>query len=125
MPACCRATTLESRGVVALVWCRCRGHPLDLPTHFVVPRTTTITVPGCGRDGATSTRLVSVDSQCNYWRGLSRLSRPIYRLTRALRGWQVRNAARVIGDPTLYRKMEATSQLIKRDIVFAASLYVA
>lgn len=38
---------------------------------------------------------------------------------------QVRNAARVIGDPTLYRKMEATSQLIKRDIVFAASLYVA
>lgn len=38
---------------------------------------------------------------------------------------QVRNAARVIGDPTLYRKMEATSHLIKRDIVFAASLYVA
>ena len=38
--------------------------------------------------------------------------------------WQVRNAARVIGDPTLYRKMETTSQLIKRDIVFAASLYV-
>lgn len=38
---------------------------------------------------------------------------------------QVRNAARVIGNPTLYRKMEATSQLIKRDIVFAASLYVA
>ncbi|CAN0038120.1 unnamed protein product, partial [Laminaria digitata] len=38
---------------------------------------------------------------------------------------EVRNAARVIGDPTLYRKMEATSQLIKRDIVFAASLYVA
>lgn len=37
---------------------------------------------------------------------------------------QVRNAARVIGDPTLYRKMETTSQLIKRDIVFAASLYV-
>ena len=43
----------------------------------------------------------------------------------AMHLWQVRNAARVIGDPTLYRKMEATSQLIKRDIVFAASLYVA
>jgi antiviral helicase SKI2 len=36
----------------------------------------------------------------------------------------VRNAARVIGNPSLYRKMEAASQCIKRDIVFAASLYV-
>ncbi len=38
---------------------------------------------------------------------------------------QVRNAARVIGDPLLYRKMETASQAIKRDIVFAASLYLA
>jgi antiviral helicase SKI2 len=37
----------------------------------------------------------------------------------------VRNAARVVGNPSLYRKMEAASQCIKRDIVFAASLYVA
>jgi antiviral helicase SKI2 len=36
-----------------------------------------------------------------------------------------RNAARVIGNPSLYRKMEATSQCIKRDVVFAASLYVS
>jgi len=36
----------------------------------------------------------------------------------------IRNAARVIGNPSLYRKMEAASQCIKRDIVFAASLYV-
>jgi antiviral helicase SKI2 len=36
-----------------------------------------------------------------------------------------RNAARVVGNPSLYRKMEATSQCIKRDIVFAASLYVS
>jgi antiviral helicase SKI2 len=36
-----------------------------------------------------------------------------------------RNAARVIGDPKLYQKMELGSSLIKRDIVFAASLYVA
>lgn len=35
-----------------------------------------------------------------------------------------RNAARVIGNPTLYRKMEAASQCIRRDIVFAASMYV-
>ena len=36
----------------------------------------------------------------------------------------VRNAARVIGNPSLYRKMIAASMCIKRDIVFAASLYV-
>lgn len=33
------------------------------------------------------------------------------------------NAARVIGDPDLHRKMKEASTLIKRDIVFAASLY--
>jgi antiviral helicase SKI2 len=37
----------------------------------------------------------------------------------------IRNAAKVIGDPVLYQKMDAASQLIKRDIVFAASLYTA
>jgi antiviral helicase SKI2 len=35
----------------------------------------------------------------------------------------VRNAARIIGDFALYKKMEDASALIKRDIVFAASLY--
>ena len=38
---------------------------------------------------------------------------------------EVRNCARVVGNPTLYRKMEAASVSIKRDIVFASSLYVA
>lgn len=37
---------------------------------------------------------------------------------------EVRNAARIIGDPTLYRKMEEASESIKRDIVFAGSLYL-
>ena len=37
---------------------------------------------------------------------------------------EVRNCARVVGNPTLYRKMEAASVSIKRDIVFASSLYV-
>jgi hypothetical protein len=41
-------------------------------------------------------------------------------------GWgQVRNSARIFGDPVLYRKMEAASQAIKRDICFASSLYIA
>lgn len=38
---------------------------------------------------------------------------------------EVRNCARVVGNPTLYRKMEAASAAIKRDIVFASSLYVS
>ncbi len=38
---------------------------------------------------------------------------------------EVRNCARVVGNPTLYRKMEGASIAIKRDIVFAASLYVS
>lgn len=37
---------------------------------------------------------------------------------------EVRDAARVIGNGTLYRKMEEASLQLKRDIVFAASLYV-
>ncbi|GMF29200.1 unnamed protein product [Phytophthora fragariaefolia] len=38
---------------------------------------------------------------------------------------EVRNAARVIGDPQLYRKMEVASEAIKRDVVFASSLYLS
>eukprot|EP00043_Microstomoeca_roanoka_P011762 m.111284 g.111284 ORF g.111284 m.111284 type:complete len:1291 (-) comp15289_c0_seq2:139-4011(-) len=47
--------------------------------------------------------------------------RCIVRLDEACR--DVKNAARVIGDPVLAQKMEKASQMIKRDIVFAASLY--
>ncbi|CAG8494958.1 1278_t:CDS:10 [Ambispora gerdemannii] len=36
---------------------------------------------------------------------------------------EVRNAARIIGNHSLYKKMEDAQMLIKRDIVFAASLY--
>eukprot|EP00300_Choanocystis_sp_HF-7_P016424 c19404_g1_i1.p1 GENE.c19404_g1_i1~~c19404_g1_i1.p1 ORF type:complete len:553 (+),score=152.07 c19404_g1_i1:69-1727(+) len=35
-----------------------------------------------------------------------------------------KNAARVIGNTTLFQKMEIAAQSLKRDIVFAASLYV-
>jgi antiviral helicase SKI2 len=38
---------------------------------------------------------------------------------------EVRNCARVVGNPTLYRKMEEASVAIKRDIVFASSLYIS
>jgi antiviral helicase SKI2 len=37
---------------------------------------------------------------------------------------EVKAGARVIGDPQLFRKIECASAAIKRDIVFAASLYV-
>jgi len=48
--------------------------------------------------------------------------RAISRLDETLR--EVRNIARIIGDATLYHKMEEASSLIKRDIVFANSLYL-
>ena len=37
---------------------------------------------------------------------------------------EIRNCARVVGNPVLYRKMETASAAIKRDIVFASSMYV-
>ncbi len=48
--------------------------------------------------------------------------RTITRLDETCR--EVRNAARIVGDPVLYKKMERASELIKRDIVFATSLYL-
>jgi antiviral helicase SKI2 len=36
---------------------------------------------------------------------------------------EVRGAARIIGDWSLYTKMEEAEAMIKRDIVFVASLY--
>ncbi|CAD5122505.1 DgyrCDS10928 [Dimorphilus gyrociliatus] len=47
--------------------------------------------------------------------------RCIQRLDEVIR--DVRNAARMIGDPLMFKKMEEASTKIKRDIVFAASLY--
>jgi antiviral helicase SKI2 len=37
---------------------------------------------------------------------------------------QVKNAARLIGDASLYAKMEEAQEKVKRDIVFAASLWL-
>jgi antiviral helicase SKI2 len=48
--------------------------------------------------------------------------RTIVRLDELCR--EVRNCSRVVGSPTLFRKMEEASACIKRDIVFASSLYV-
>ncbi|KAF4550909.1 ATP-dependent RNA helicase-like protein 1 [Elsinoe fawcettii] len=48
--------------------------------------------------------------------------RTITRLDETCR--EVRNAARIIGDPTLFSKMEKCQEMIKRDICAAASLYM-
>ena len=48
--------------------------------------------------------------------------RCIVRLVEACR--DVRNTARIFGDANLFQLMQNTAQIIKRDIVFAASLYV-
>ena len=37
---------------------------------------------------------------------------------------ELRNAAKIMGDPALYKKMDEASILIKRDICFASSLYL-
>lgn len=37
---------------------------------------------------------------------------------------EVKNAARIIGDPQLYQKMQTAQELIKRDITAVASLYM-
>jgi antiviral helicase SKI2 len=49
--------------------------------------------------------------------------RCIVRLDQACR--ELMDASRVLGNTELFQKMQAASQAIKRDIVFAASLYVA
>ncbi|KAF2226282.1 NUC185 domain-containing protein [Elsinoe ampelina] len=48
--------------------------------------------------------------------------RTITRLDETCR--EVRNAARIIGDPTLFSKMEKCQEMIKRDICATASLYM-
>jgi antiviral helicase SKI2 len=48
--------------------------------------------------------------------------RCIQRLDELIR--DVKDAARIIGDPILGKKMEDASASIKRDIVFANSLYL-
>jgi antiviral helicase SKI2 len=37
---------------------------------------------------------------------------------------EVKNAARIIGDPTLFKKMEQAQEMIKRDVCAVASLYM-
>jgi len=48
--------------------------------------------------------------------------RTIMRLDEQCR--MVRNAARIMGNTALFEKLERASQLIKRDVIFAASLYI-
>lgn len=48
--------------------------------------------------------------------------RTITRLDETCR--EVKNAAKLVGDPSLYTKMQQAQELIKRDVIFAASLYM-
>ncbi|KAI5287666.1 hypothetical protein KEM52_001476, partial [Ascosphaera acerosa] len=48
--------------------------------------------------------------------------RTITRLDETCR--EVKSAARLVGDPSLYQKMQAAQDMIKRDVIFAASLYM-
>ena len=48
--------------------------------------------------------------------------RTIQRLDETCR--QMKNAAKLVGDPSLYTKMQQAQDMIKRDVIFAASLYM-
>ncbi len=48
--------------------------------------------------------------------------RSVQRLDEVLR--DIKDASRIVGDESLKTKMEEASKLIKRDIIFAASLYM-
>ena len=48
--------------------------------------------------------------------------RTITRLDETCR--EVKNAARIVGDPGLYQKMETAQEMIRRDITAVASLYM-
>lgn len=37
---------------------------------------------------------------------------------------EVKSAAKLVGDPTLHAKLQAAQDMIKRDVIFAASLYM-
>lgn len=37
---------------------------------------------------------------------------------------EVKSAAKLVGDPSLYTKMQQAQEMIKRDVIFAASLYM-
>ena len=68
---------------------------------------------------ASSSVMGDFDKLCFLSLGI--IVRCIQRLDETCR--DVKNAARIIGDPDLVDKMEKGSSLIKRDIVFAGSLY--
>jgi len=70
---------------------------------------------------ARGTAFKDITQMTNVYEGS--IVRTITRLDELCRDF--RNAARVVGNPSLYRKMEAASVCIKRDIVFAASLYIS
>ena len=65
---------------------------------------------------------VSCVYSLHYFLPAQLIQRTITRLDETCR--EVRNAARIIGDPILFRKMEIASACIKRDVIFAGSLYI-
>lgn len=75
------------------------------------------------RDWASGKTFVQV---CAVYNGIvpeGSIVRTIVRLCELLR--ELRNVARVIGDPELQKKAQEAVDLCKRDVIFAASLYVA
>lgn len=75
----------------------------------------------CHDTPAMQTETLNPDCSCMSSQGS--IVRAVVRLDETCR--EFRDAARVMGDTALWAQMTAASAAIKRDVVFAASLYVA
>ncbi len=91
---------------------------LQAPQYYFSPLVAMLTSCCCGLQARNSCFIWFV-----IWRVQGSIVRTVVRLDETCR--EFRDAARVMGDTALWAQMTAASAAIKRDVVFAASLYVA
>ena len=100
--------------------------PLRLILHDVIKSPGTIVQRGFIRSPAVDTGYVTQKKQLCLSLVCTAYSRQIVRHEfDVLSSREFRDAARVMGNTALFQQMEAASAAIKRDVIFAASLYVA
>lgn len=95
-------------------------HGIDVVPADYVTQTVNPALMGVVYEWARGTAFATICDSTDIEEGS--IVRSITRLEETCR--EVRNAARVIGNPKLFQDMVTASELIKRDIVFAGSLYL-
>ena len=93
---------------------------IDIAPHAFVPQTLNFALMDVVYQWARGVHFSRIMEMTEIQEGT--IVRTINRLDELCRN--VRNAAKVMGDSSLYRKLEEASNKIKRDIVFTASLYL-